>query len=172
MASYNFIPSPEISAGPPTVLAREPLSILCGMAATLPGLVGARIIQGLGGAMMVPVGRLFLLRSVERSELVNALSFLTVPALLGPITGPLLGGFITTYFHWRWIFWINVPIGAAGLVLATLFIKDIKPEAFWPFDVIGFLLCGAGLALLLFGLGRRARPIALASRARHGGPWR
>jgi EmrB/QacA subfamily drug resistance transporter len=132
-------------------------SILCGMAATLPGLVGARILQGLGGAMMVPVGRLLLLRSVERSELVNALSFLTVPALLGPVAGPLLGGFITTYFHWRWIFWINVPIGAAGLVLATLFIEDIKPKTLWPFDVIGFLLCGAGLALLLFGLGGAGR---------------
>jgi MFS family permease len=127
------------------------------MAATLPGLVGARILQGLGGAMMVPVGRLLLLRSVERSELVNALSFLTVPALLGPVAGPLLGGFITTYFHWRWIFWINVPIGAAGLVLATLFIEDIKPKTLWPFDVIGFLLCGAGLALLLFGLGGAGR---------------
>jgi EmrB/QacA subfamily drug resistance transporter len=132
-------------------------SILCGMAATLPGLVGARILQGLGGAMMVPVGRLLLLRSVERSELVNALSFLTGPALLGPVAGPLLGGFITTYFHWRWIFWINVPIGAAGLVLATLFIEDIKPKTLWPFDVIGFLLCGAGLALLLFGLGGAGR---------------
>jgi MFS family permease len=132
-------------------------SILCGMAATPPGLVGARILQGLGRAMMVPVGRLLLLRSVERSELVNALSFLTVPALLGPVAGPLLGGFLTTYFHWRWIFWINVPIGAAGLVLATLFIEDIKPKTLWRFDVIGFLLCGAGLALLLFGLGGAGR---------------
>ena len=113
-------------------------SILCGMASTLPGLVGARVIQGLGGAMMVPVGRLVLLRSVERSELVNALAFLTVPALLGPITGPLLGGFITTYFHWRWIFWINVPIGAAGILLATVYVKDVEGEGSWPLDVTGF----------------------------------
>ncbi|MGI8567925.1 MAG: MFS transporter [Methylocella sp.] len=127
-------------------------SISCGMARTLLGLVCSRMIQGLGGAMMVPVGRLLLLRSVERSELVNALSFLTVPALLGPMTGPLLGGFITTYFHWRWIFWINVPIGAIGILLATLFLDDIKDEA-WPLDVSGFLLCGLGLAFLLFGLG-------------------
>jgi len=128
-------------------------SILCGISATLPGLVGARVVQGLGGAMMVPVGRLLLLRSVERSELVNALSYLTVPALLGPMTGPLLGGFITTYFHWRWIFWINVPIGAIGIVLATIFVEDVKDGAAWPLDVTGFLLCGLGLASLLFGLG-------------------
>ncbi|MGH6849005.1 MAG: MFS transporter [Methylocella sp.] len=127
-------------------------SISCGMAWTLLGLVCSRMIQGLGGAMMVPVGRLLLLRSVERSELVNAFSYLTVPALLGPMTGPLLGGFITTYFHWRWIFWINVPIGAIGIILTTLFLDDIKGEA-WPLDVTGFLLCGLGLASLLFGLG-------------------
>ncbi|HUZ91702.1 MAG TPA: MFS transporter, partial [Methylocella sp.] len=132
-------------------------SILCGMASDLPELVGARVLQGLGGAMMVPVGRLLLLRSVEPSELVNALSFLTVPALLGPIAGPLLGGFITTYFHWRWIFWINVPIGIIGLILATLFIEDAAGKAPWPFDVKGFLLCGLGLALLLFGLGGAGR---------------
>ncbi len=132
-------------------------SILCGISTTLPGLVGARVIQGLGGAMMVPVGRLLLLRSVERFELVNALSYLTVPALLGPVTGPLLGGFITTYFHWRWIFWINVPIGAIGIVLATIFIKDVKEEASGPLDVTGFLLCGFGLAFLLFGLGGAGR---------------
>jgi EmrB/QacA subfamily drug resistance transporter len=132
-------------------------SILCGMAASLPGFIGARVIQGLGGAMMVPVGRLVLLRSVERSQLVDALAFLTVPALLGPITGPLLGGFITTYFHWRWIFWINVPIGAAGIVLATLFVKDVEGEGAWPLDVRGFLLCGVGLASLLFGFGGAGR---------------
>ena len=107
--------------------------------------------------MMVPVGRLLLLRSVERSELVNALSYLTVPALLGPIMGPLLGGFITTYFHWRWIFWINVPICVIGLVLATVFVKDVAGEATWPLDVRGFLLCGLGLSCLLFGLGGAGR---------------
>jgi MFS family permease len=132
-------------------------SILCGISATLPGLVGARAVQGLGGAMMVPVGRLLLLRSVERSELVNALSYLTVPALLGPMTGPLLGGFITTYFHWRWIFWINVPIGAIGIILATIFVEHVKDGAASPLDVTGFLLCGLGLAFVLFGLGGGGR---------------
>ncbi len=132
-------------------------SILCGVSGSLPGFIAARVIQGLGGAMMVPVGRLVLLRSIERTELVNALAFLTVPALLGPIMGPLLGGFITTYFHWRWIFWINVPIGAAGIILATLFVKDVKGEAASPLDVTGFLLCGLGLACLLFGLSGAGR---------------
>ncbi|QBR72582.1 MFS transporter [Beijerinckiaceae bacterium] len=132
-------------------------SILCGMSSNLPELVGARVIQGLGGAMMTPVGRLLLLRSVERPDLVTALSYLTIPALLGPITGPLVGGFITTYFHWRWIFWINVPFGAVGIVLATLFIEDVRGEAAWPLDVKGFLLCGSGLAFLLFGLGGAGR---------------
>jgi EmrB/QacA subfamily drug resistance transporter len=128
-------------------------SILCGLSNTLPGLVGARVIQGLGGAMMVPVGRLLLLRTVERSELVNALSYLTVPALLGPMAGPLLGGFITTYFHWRWIFWINVPIGIAGVILATRFIENVKCETLWPLDAKGFVLSGLGLAFLVSGLG-------------------
>lgn len=132
-------------------------SILCGFSGTLPELVGARVIQGLGGAMMTPVGRLLLLRSVERPDLVTALSYLTIPALLGPITGPLVGGFITTYFHWRWIFWINVPVGAVGIVLATMFIKDVRGEAAWPLDVKGFVLCGFGLAFLLFGLGGAGR---------------
>ena len=88
-------------------------SLLCGAANSLPTLIAARVFQGLGGAMMVPVGRLVLLRSVAKSEMVDALAYLTIPALMGPVVGPPLGGFITTYFHWRWIFWINVPIGAA-----------------------------------------------------------
>jgi len=135
-------------------------SISCGLSSTLPGLVFARMIQGLGGAMMTPVGRLLLLRSVERTDLVRALSYLTVPALLGPIAGPLLGGFITTYFHWRWIFWINVPIGIIGIVLATFFIEDVREETSWPLDLSGFLFCGLGLALLIFGLATAARGFA------------
>jgi EmrB/QacA subfamily drug resistance transporter len=141
-------------------------SVLCGLSNTLPELVGARFIQGLGGAMMVPVGRLLLLRSVERTELVNALAYLTVPALLGPIAGPPVGGLITTYFHWRWIFWINVPIGIGGMILATFYIEDVKGNSGWPLDVEGFLLSGLGLACLLFGLsgvGRGLMPIYAAT---------
>jgi EmrB/QacA subfamily drug resistance transporter len=127
-------------------------SILCGLSSTLPEFIAARVLQGIGGAMMVPVGRLVLIRAVPRAELVRAMAYLSVPALLGPVLGPPVGGFITTYFHWRWIFWINVPIGAIGIVLATLFIPNVKEEAPWPLDRSGFLLSGTGLAALIFGL--------------------
>jgi EmrB/QacA subfamily drug resistance transporter len=127
-------------------------SILCGFSSTLWEFVAARMIQGVGGAMMVPVGRLVLLRSVKRSEVVGALSYIMIPALLGPLFGPLIGGFITTYFHWRWIFFVNVPIGVVGIALVSLFIKNIRGEEPWPLDVKGFLLSGGGLASLIFGL--------------------
>ena len=127
-------------------------SILCGLSSSLSEFVGARIVQGMGGAMMVPVGRLVLLRSVDRSEMVNALAYLMIPALLGPIAGPPIGGFVTTYLHWRWIFFVNVPIGILGIVLVSLFIKNIRSEDVWPLDVKGFLLLGSGLACLVFGV--------------------
>lgn len=127
-------------------------SILCGLSSTLPEFVGARIVQGMGGAMMVPVGRLVLLRSVDRSEMVAALSYVMIPSLLGPIAGPPVGGFITTYWHWRWIFFVNVPIGAVGMCLVLFFIKNIRGEAAWPLDVKGFALLGSGLACVVFGL--------------------
>ena len=136
-------------------------SLLCGLASTLPEFIGARVIQGFGGAMMVPVGRLVLLRSVPRTEMVRALSYLTVPALMGPIIGPLVGGFITTYFHWRWIFWINIPIGIIGIILASLLIENIREKMVWPLDVSGFLLSGMGLSALIFGftvMGRNLLP--------------
>jgi len=127
-------------------------SILCGAATTLPLLVGARVFQGLGGAMMVPVGRLVLLRSVPRTEIVAAMAYLTVPALIGPVVGPPLGGFITTYFHWRWIFWINVPIGVLGVALALNFIENVRERHVAPFDFKGFVLSGVGLLSLISGL--------------------
>ena len=92
-------------------------SIACGLSTSLEGLIAARALQGIGGAMMVPVGRLIILRTVSKSEMVSALALLTIPALMGPLLGPPLGGFITTYFNWRWIFWINVPVGLLGLAL-------------------------------------------------------
>jgi EmrB/QacA subfamily drug resistance transporter len=127
-------------------------SILCGASSSLPALIAARVFQGLGGAMMVPVGRLVLLRSTPKSDMVNALAYLTVPALIGPVVGPPLGGFITTYFHWRWIFWINVPIGLLGIALSLKFIENIRERDVARFDFKGFFLSGPGLLFLIFGL--------------------
>jgi EmrB/QacA subfamily drug resistance transporter len=127
-------------------------SILCGLSHSLLGFVLARIVQGTGGAMMVPVGRLLLLRSVERHNLVRAMAYLTLPALLGPMIGPPVGGFITTYFQWRYIFWINVPIGILGITLVTLFIQDFREADVRPLDITGFFLSATGLSSVVFGL--------------------
>jgi EmrB/QacA subfamily drug resistance transporter len=137
-------------------------SILCGASSSLNQLIAARVFQGLGGAMMVPVGRLVLLRSVQKADLVDALAYLTVPALLGPVAGPPLGGFITTYFNWRWIFWINVPIGVLGVVLALRFIANLREEDVPRFDFRGFVLSGAGLLGLISGLSLVGRGMAPA----------
>jgi EmrB/QacA subfamily drug resistance transporter len=127
-------------------------SLLCAFSHTLQGFVLARFIQGIGGAMMVPVGRLVIVRTTQKSELVTALSYLTIPALLGPVIGPPLGGFISTYFHWRWIFFINIPIGLLGLVLAGRYIANLKEAELPPLDIQGFVLSGLGLSLLMLGL--------------------
>jgi EmrB/QacA subfamily drug resistance transporter len=127
-------------------------SICCGASDSLGQLIAARIFQGVGGAMMVPVGRLVLLRSVEKSDIVRALAYLTIPAMIGPVLGPPLGGFITTYFHWRWIFWINVPIGILGIALALTFIENLREEKVVRFDFLGFFMSGFGLATFIFGL--------------------
>ncbi len=126
-------------------------SILCGAATSLPFLVAARIVQGIGGAMMVPVGRLVLLRSVAKSELVAAMAWLTTPALIGPVVGPPLGGFLVTYADWRWIFYVNVPIGLAGMALVTRFVPDLREAAPGRLDAWGLLFSGAALACLMFG---------------------
>jgi len=127
-------------------------SAACGFAQGLPDFILFRIIQGMGGAMMVPVGRLVILRSVPKAELISALAWLTIPALMGPVIGPPLGGFITTVFSWRWIFWINIPVGLIGVILATRYIADIREEGLPPLDVKGFFLSGIGLAGLAFGI--------------------
>ncbi|MCW2316773.1 EmrB/QacA subfamily drug resistance transporter [Rhodoblastus acidophilus] len=126
-------------------------SILCGLSSTLPQFVAARVVQGCGAAMMAPVGRLALMRSVERSELVRALAWLTIPALIGPMLGPPVGGFISTYLHWRWNFWINVPIGVVGIILVSRYIGEFRQDP-GPFDTRGFFLSGSGLSSLIFGL--------------------
>ena len=127
-------------------------SIGCALSGSLEQFVLARIIQGMGGAMMTPVGRLILLRSIDKRVLVNAMSLVTITALVGPISGPPLGGFITTYASWHWIFIINVPIGLVGIALATLYIPDVRAERPEPFDFVGFVLSGLGVGGLAFGL--------------------
>src|SRR6185436_13090223 len=106
----------------------------CGFANTLGQLLIARLFQGAAGAMMMPVGRLVLLRSTPKHDLVRAMSVLTMPSLLGPVIGPPLGGFIVTYGSWRWIFFLNIPIGVLGVVLVRLFIQNLPEAAVRPFD--------------------------------------
>ena len=132
-------------------------SLACAASSGLAGFVAARFLQGLGGAMMVPVGRLVILRSVPKSELVSALAYLTIPALIGPIMGPPLGGLITTWLDWRWIFFINIPIGIAGLVLASVYFENLRETERPPLDVLGFLLLGPGLAGVMLGLASTGR---------------
>ncbi len=127
-------------------------SIGCALSHSLTDFVAARIFQGIGGAMMTPVGRLIVVRSLDKKLLLNAMSLLTIPALIGPICGPPLGGFITTYATWHWIFLINVPIGLLGIALATRFIPDLRAEYPYPFDLTGFILSGIAIAGLSFGL--------------------
>lgn len=127
-------------------------SVLCAFSGSLLGFVAARFVQGMGGAMMVPVGRLVVLRSTSKEELVRALSYLTIPALVGPVIGPPLGGFISTYFHWRWIFFINIPISIIGIVLAGRYIENLKEPENPALDVPGFVLSALSLSLLMAGL--------------------
>jgi EmrB/QacA subfamily drug resistance transporter len=142
-------------------------SALCGQATSLDFLVAARLLQGLGGAMMVPVGRLLLLRSVPKEEMVSAMAWFLVPALIGPVVGPPLGGLIVTHLSWRWIFYINLPIGMIGLVLVLRYIEDVRETVESAFDWRGLLISGLSLSCLIFGLelisrGALALPIALS----------
>ncbi|MBM7131193.1 DHA2 family efflux MFS transporter permease subunit [Dyella mobilis] len=128
-------------------------SILCSLTHSLPAMVAARLLQGTGGAMMAPVGRLIILRTVERRHLVSSMMWTLIPAVLGTMAGPPLGGFIVQYLDWRWIFYINLPIGVLGFWLVRRYVPVVhstgKPA---PFDWLGFSLCSIGLGCLLFGL--------------------
>jgi EmrB/QacA subfamily drug resistance transporter len=140
-------------------------SVLCGISDSLGMLVAARILQGMGGAMMVPVGRLLLLRRVGKADLVAVMSWLTMPALLGPVIGPPVGGFLVTALSWHWIFDINIPIGIIGVILITLFIRDDEGGEAAHFDIVGQILAGLAMAGLIMGLssfGRGALPPAAA----------
>jgi EmrB/QacA subfamily drug resistance transporter len=127
-------------------------SILCAQAPSLSFLVGARILQGIGGALMVPVGRLVLLRSSSKTELVNAMAWLQIPSTIGPLLGPPVGGFIVTYLSWHWIFYINVPVGLLGMVLVSRYIEDVREPGRVRFDVLGMALSGVALASLMWGV--------------------
>ena len=126
-------------------------SIGCALSNSLTDFVIARIVQGMGGAMMTPVGRMVLVRSISRRELVGAMAWVTTPALIGPVLGPPVGGFITTYATWHWIFIINVPIGILGIILATRYIEDLRAEHHERFDIVGMVLAGLGIAGVAFG---------------------
>jgi EmrB/QacA subfamily drug resistance transporter len=127
-------------------------SFLCGISGNIHLLVACRVLQGCGGAMMVPVGRLTLVRTFAKSELIRAMSFVAVPGLIGPMLGPVVGGLIVAYFHWSFIFFVNLPIGIAGLILVYLYLPDYRKKNTKPLDVIGFILFGSGIALLSYVL--------------------
>jgi EmrB/QacA subfamily drug resistance transporter len=127
-------------------------SICCAASSSLLEFVLSRFLQGMGGAMMTPVGRLVLLRTTDRSELVSAMALLTIPALIGPLTGPPIGGFITTYFTWHWIFIINVPIGFLGIWLSGIYLPALEALRPPPIDWLGFFLASMAAAGTIFGL--------------------
>ncbi|HEX3720023.1 MAG TPA: DHA2 family efflux MFS transporter permease subunit [Verrucomicrobiae bacterium] len=127
-------------------------SFLCGISSNIHVLVACRVLQGCGGAMMVPVGRLTMVRTFPKSELVRAMSFVAIPGLIGPMLGPVVGGFIVGYLHWRVIFFINLPIGLLGLYLVYLHLPDFRGEHPRPLDVAGLILFGCGIAILSYVL--------------------
>jgi MFS family permease len=128
-------------------------SILCGLSSNTAELTAARVLQGLGGSMMVPVGRLVLFRSIDKVALIPMMAYLQVPAQFGPVLGPPIGGFITTYFSWRWIFLVNVPLGILGIVLVTIFFDNPKEDGPpRPMDWAGFIFTGASLFCIMNGI--------------------
>ena len=127
-------------------------SLLCAIADSVPSFVLARFLQGMGGSMTTPVARAILLRSTKKSDLVSAMAMFTIPGVIGPLVGPPVGGFITTYFSWEWIFLINIPIGIIGLILSAIYLPKIEAEPPPPADISGFFMSGVGAAGLVFGL--------------------
>lgn len=127
-------------------------SVLCALSADLATFTAARVLQGFGGAMMVPVGRLIVLRNTSKADLIKAIATITWPGLVAPILGPPVGGFLTTYASWHWIFILNVPLGIFGIWLAWRLIPEESPQNETPFDMLGFLLTGSACFSLMFGL--------------------
>lgn len=127
-------------------------SLACSFSFSLESFVLSRFFQGIGSSMMTPVGRLLLVRSTPRNELVSAMAWLSIPAMVAPVTGPLIGGFLTTYLSWHWIFWINIPIGIAGIILAGIFLKVPDERNPRPVDLVGFILAAIAFSGTVFGL--------------------
>jgi EmrB/QacA subfamily drug resistance transporter len=127
-------------------------SFLCGMSSNIHVLVACRVLQGCGGSMMVPVGRLTLVRTFAKSDLLRTMSFVSIPALVAPMLGPIAGGLIVGYLHWRFIFFLNIPIGLIGLILVYLHLPDYREEHTHPLDTVGLILFGSGIALLSYVL--------------------
>jgi EmrB/QacA subfamily drug resistance transporter len=127
-------------------------SLLCGVSGNMPMLVGARILQGCGGALMMPVGRITMVRTFPRGELIRAMSFVAIPGLIGPLLGPLAGGLIVGYLHWRMIFFVNLPIGLLGMYMVYRHMPDYRAEKTDPVDWVGLALFGSGIALLSYVL--------------------
>jgi MFS family permease len=142
-------------------------SLICANAPSLTVFIIGRVVEGAGGAMMAPVARLLLLRTIDKRALVDAMAWLTIPALMGPLLGPPLGGFITTYFSWQWIFLINIPIGVIGIVLITRFIEDVRAETLDPIDLPGLLLSGLAVGGLAFGRSRLRHPAVVRGVSPH-----
>ncbi|HEV2110432.1 MAG TPA: DHA2 family efflux MFS transporter permease subunit, partial [Gammaproteobacteria bacterium] len=155
-------------------------SFLCGLSRNIHILVACRLLQGCGGAMMIPVGRLTIVRTYARSELIRAMSFVAIPALIGPMLGPVVGGAIVAYFHWSVIFFVNIPIGLLGLYMVYRHLPDYREARRSPLDLVGLILFGSGIALLSYVLevfgehnlsGREILGLLAISAALLGGYW-
>ena len=127
-------------------------SFLCGLSQNIHLLVACRILQGAGGAMMLPVGRITMVRTFAKSELINAMSFVAIPGLVGPMLGPVIGGAIIGYFHWSVIFFVNIPIGLCGLYMVYRHLPNYREKRNYALDIIGLVLFGSGIALLSYVL--------------------
>ena len=134
-------------------------SAFCGLSSSLPMMLAMRVLQGFGGAMMTPVGRLILLRSFPRSDLVSAMNWMTIPAMIGPTIGPIVGGLLTTYLSWRWVFYLNIPMGIIGAVLGYYLFENYRAPAPSRFDISGFLIAALGLFLFEFAIENLGRPM-------------
>jgi EmrB/QacA subfamily drug resistance transporter len=127
-------------------------SLLCGLSVNITMLVACRVVQGMGGAMMVPVGRMTMVRAFPKSELIRAMSFVSIPSLVGPMLGPISGGLIVHYLDWSVVFFVNIPVGLAGLLLVYRFLPDYRESSTHPIDIVGLILFGSGISLLSYVL--------------------